>query len=100
MAMQYTCEDARTEGRTAAHAKDVLTVLRAGIARRDRPELHVGLHQRALRESCRWRRRCTRSAPTASVRALLYPDAKRADGGKSVAQRSFEIGPCLVADQR
>src|SRR5262249_5107385 len=39
------------------------------------------------------RRRATRgrSAPTAPVRALLCPDAKRTDGGKAVAQRSFPL---------
>lgn len=31
--------------------------------------------------------------------ALLHPDAQRADRGEAVAQRSFETGPCLVADQ-
>lgn len=33
MAMQRTWEDARTEGRTAAHAKDVLTVPDSHIKR-------------------------------------------------------------------
>jgi hypothetical protein len=40
MAMQHTWEDAQTEGRTAAHAKDVLTVLR-GIAVTDMVRQHI-----------------------------------------------------------
>jgi post-segregation antitoxin (ccd killing protein) len=67
MAMQHTWEDARTEGRAAAHAKDVLTVLRArGIAVSDAVQQRI-LAEREPARLERWLERASVASSIAEV---------------------------------
>jgi hypothetical protein len=72
MAMQHTWEDARTESRTAAHAKDVLTVLRVrGIAVPDAVRQRI----QTERDLARLKRWLERAIVASSIAEVLRDDS-------------------------